>query len=373
MPPGLRAIWQAVSQLAPAVGAVEFLGFTGGAFRTPVPGHADCPMMLREVLRGVARGLPRLGIRMEVLPLGSEHIEEAFAQISPALRRGRPVPVVSASGETVITRSEELSGSALPSSEGAVALLLTRERSTLGLRSHRELLTLADALADLLRPPALLEAADTVTWGGLGLCAYDRREEFPSPSSVEWAEARAAAGAFLADLAGRQRTRYANRLRTAGILFGEEAALLRGARLADVCWDARRLAREAALLLGEAVLPALGLGPGVCQALLEDAGEELDAIAFREVQYLARAGAAPLRILAARRLAGAHVPESEATLFQLLFDSDFAVREAALWSLLQVSGPEAAHHLHRAAGSDDAEAAALATRALRLLDGGEAG
>ena len=110
------------------------------------------------------------------------------------------------------------------------------------------------------------------------------------------------------------------------------------------------------MLLAETAMLRIGLNKRVLESLLENPQTEPDWMALPELIYLARAGVPPLRQLSARRLAGSHDSQAYATVAQLLFDSDPAIAETALWSIRSMS-PERAPlrlaHVFRALTSEN--------------------
>lgn len=96
---------------------------------------------------------------------------------------------------------------------------------------------------------------------------------------------------------------------------------------------------EAVEYIAEAALIGLRLSPDLRETLLQSPEAPLRGTSLQEVIYLARAGARPLRQLAARRLAGCAEPASIATLTQHLYDRDGPVSETALWALQHLAPP----------------------------------
>lgn len=235
---------------------------------------------------------------------------------------------------------------------------IRRSRSPLGPRSNRELMALADWAAILHRPPSHDGCAT-------GLAAYDlllnylaTRRSLPGRSAsavralaVDWRSLRLNGAAFLQELAGKSRAPFANRLRAAAHLMEDEAvvwgsfsgvARLKPPQAVACVTRARDGARRAAGLLADALVIGLHLPRSVALPLFQEPGSPLEGVALEEMVYVARAGALPLRQLAARRLAGAESPRALAALQQLLYDADADIAEVALWSLMR-SAPHRAH------------------------------
>jgi len=174
-----------------------------------------------------------------------------------------------------------------------------------------------------------------------------------------WKEVRLAGAAFLREVAGKQSTRFANLLRRAAERYESEASVWEeGLALNDnnrpvgtileIVHKAGKLAEEAALMIGEAALMGLKLPIALGAALLEAPAEPLPGATLNEIVYLARAGARPLRELAARRLGGTANPAGRSALIQLLYDSDGRTAETALYGLLFEPHPNLAPTLESA-------------------------
>lgn len=232
-----------------------------------------------------------------------------------------------------------------------------------GLRSQRELAALLDWTACIQRPPqsGVCFHRKEVT-SGMGLAAYPiwiaafgqaHRNQQTSlrKQADEWAEWRQAGSDFLRELAGKQRTPYALRLQRAADLLEQEAdiwtALSSSSPMNSTrseIEEAARLALLAAGYIAEATFLTMHIA-SVVQSTLQDLfvpapQSSLAGVTLQEMVYLARTGTSPLRLLAARRLAGTDESTSISALSQLLYDTDAPTAETALWSLRQMSGAE---------------------------------
>jgi hypothetical protein len=132
----------------------------------------------------------------------------------------------------------------------------------------------------------------------------------------EWSRSRRQLAEWLDDRAGKQRTPYAIRLRRAAREFEEEDSVDHA-----ISW------------LLEAALLEAGVGPAVRETLLQAPTDSLSGQQLAEMVYLARAGRRSLRVLAARRLAGATSPQAASTLRQLLWEPYGPLAETALWAI----------------------------------------
>lgn len=224
--------------------------------------------------------------------------------------------------------------------------VLQKSAALRGRRRNRDLQTLLDLAAWSLRPAVMdwCETRRAPVLAGFGLSAYDLWADALSGSLNEfahllegWGALRRNAGLWLLRRAGQQRTPYAVRLRRAGSRFQEEAdvleALIQGPTVRWVLQQAQEYSAVAIDAVTEAALMEAGIPSVVRSVLLEDTAEALTGTALQEVLYLARAASRPLRVLAARRLAGGQGPQVEATLGQLLWEPYSPLADTALWAL----------------------------------------
>jgi hypothetical protein len=228
-----------------------------------------------------------------------------------------------------------------------------------GLRSQRELAALLEWTACALRPPyesVCLHQKQATS--GMGLAAYPiwivafeqvRGSEQASlrKRAAGWGEWKQTGSDFLRELAGKQRTPYALRLLRAADLLEEEADIWAILSSSGAMENARseiekaaRLAQSAAGYIAEATFLTMHLA-AVVQNTLQDlflfsSPTALAGVTLQEMVYLARTGTPPLRLLAARRMAGTDEPASISALSQLLFDTDTPTAETALWALQQM-------------------------------------
>jgi hypothetical protein len=223
-----------------------------------------------------------------------------------------------------------------------------------GLQSHRTIRALLEWTAASLRPPAQGGCINggPMAWYSGGLSAYSRWADLEAETHESatnrvklWAEARISGAAFLNGVAGKQSTRFANLLRRAAECYEREAAqwtmyLTESDSISrprtstsDLLDSTSNLALEAALYVGEASLTATQLSNELISALIDSPREPPAGAVLNEVIYLARAGARPLRELAARCLIEVDNPAAKSTLSQLLYDSDGRIAGTALHGL----------------------------------------
>jgi hypothetical protein len=363
--------WRAVHQAAPAVEYAEFVGLSGAAAELPVcaPG---CDCRLRHALALSARkAVESCGLRVTALASGGDSEMRARRRVETALRRKSAVVWQSDSRDELALLAVREDGALMATRCGGADDLicevfteidvdfdtqrggefygLSRSTSPRGPRSRRELKALLEWIASAFRPPTTggCRIGGPLQQHGGGIAACDlwaaiadaeTSGRFARRAAV-WREAKEAGALWLRQVAGRGRSRLANRVRAAADALESEV---------DLCWrnsgvartdrieriqSARAWARESAILLAEAAFARAGLPSHAIAALLEEPSERLDGIALNEVIYLARASIRPLRELAARRLAGALAASATSALIQLLYDDDGPVASTALWSL----------------------------------------
>lgn len=226
-----------------------------------------------------------------------------------------------------------------------------------GRRRYRDLQTLLEFSVWSLRAAVMdwCEMRRTPVLSGFGTSLYDLwMEALPAGANgfAQTAEACAAlrriAAHWLIGRAGQQRTPYAVRLRRAGNGFQDEADILdrlvRAPENRQLVQLAREKAEAAIFALTEAALMEAGIPQVVRSVLLEEVAEALTGTALQEILYLARAASRPLKVLAARRLAGGRGPQVAATLGQLLWEPYPPLADTALWAL-ERSHPEAASRI----------------------------
>lgn len=221
---------------------------------------------------------------------------------------------------------------------------------------RREVLctTLADWSANLLRAPspglAHDPSAGPCLFGADAYSAMARRTGQahcnPLPCLHELLEDALLCQEYLAWRAGRATTPVGRRLRWAaevldGIVTGGLRPAIEAERVGSQGAASTSLKRVAQLHddlvyhLLDALCLATGASVRLHEALLHPPTNPLDGMALSEVVYLARAGAAPYRALAARQLGASSEPQAIATLRQLLHDCDGRVVGAALESCRQ--------------------------------------
>jgi hypothetical protein len=397
---GFSTVWAALLTVYPGLSYADFMGFTAGAWLTCHGQTEGTPLWLAEVSQILPAGLQRLGYTAEISDgdafdsLYSSLYRESGSRQPPkrrliAARLNAFEGQILSPGnegrewETVATSGTRASGR--KKFEPWVYIRVRRTPGAAGLLSHRQLAALTDGLATMFRPTFLVDRGDSQpAEAAVGLAAYDLWADTLHASSAitasghaafrhqadAWNDAHRAAAVFLHGLAGAQRTAYANRLRRAAELLAKETAdyltpltiLSRKAvpQEAPALMDgAARSAEDAAHLLAEAVFIALHLPAVAVDALLQQSGEPLSGMALQEMLYLARAGTPPLRLLAARRLAGSEGPQVVSTLGQLLYDADYRVRQTAIWSLEEIGPPGLARTLRSALYSGEVETVAL--------------
>lgn len=377
--------WRALRQIDPGLDFDTFAGLSAAPASLAVcaPG---CDCRLRYALnRSALSGLEACGFRAVDLTHSDEQRARSVPRIGSALRRGTPIVWLGGNGGGIVvemdgeervrllqwTPAPEIGArgewedrtEALGVVLAGPLIAVRRAAGPRGLRGQRNMRALLEWLAASFRPPS---RGGCVTGGPFqphaeGLAAYEIWRDAVQRQGPEqilaraaaWREARNSGTAFLRGLAGAGGSRFSNRLRRAAEWQEEER---------DLCWsrpsgavdsatleDAAGMAREAAHLIGEAVLLRVGLPPIVASTLLEPWSEPLDGVALSEMLYLSRTGIRPLRELAARRLGGADQPAASAALLQLLYDGDGRTASTALWSLLRNPTPRLANALLGAA------------------------
>jgi hypothetical protein len=222
---------------------------------------------------------------------------------------------------------------------------LRRSRGPAGRRRLRDLDLILELAVWSLRPPVsdwceTRRSCVEVEFGSGIYHLWVRQSPRPdmrrSPRAEQWLEGIRLAAAWLLARAGRQRTPYALRLRRAGEGYSQEADHFRSTSAGEVSDDvnlALRSSTHATRSLLESALMSAGISANVRALLEEPPAEELSGTALQEVVYLARAGRRPIRVLAARRLAGAASAQATATLGQLLWDPYAPLADTALWAL----------------------------------------
>lgn len=284
---------------------------------------------------------------------------------------------------------------------------VTPIRGPIGLRSARQGAALLDWVVDELAAPRAVwcRVQREPRWLSPGISAYESwaremeriidtgRRVFPPMR--EWladlSARRTLASLYLKELAGRAGTWSARRLAWAGEIYSEEAdSALRPAlaltcraysarrsrsivedrieslrEAADLVRRAEKLAERAVQHLFEAILNRSHLTEVAGRTLTEPADAPLEGPALQEMIYLARAGQAPFRALAARRLSGASSDQAVATLAQLLYEYEARIATMALHSLQRIS-PDFLHGLLRSAISAQPGSPALASLLLAL-------
>jgi len=412
---GVSAWWAALHALTPRLTYAYVMGMTGGVTRTAVCSNACLCREWREVEIAQRAAVEAMGYR--VRPVDTAQLSDARlqARLARSIDHGAPVPWFRPEKEGVLigysTESDAFLARAvtafgeqreetctLSDLREASLFLVTRSSKRKGLRSRREALALLEWTACALRPPIAggCVSLPPPAWNAVGLAAYDlwadlleqddgglkpstepgpehSRRACPEPAegnrtpntvlhrrALWWLDARRASAAFLRELAGKQRTPWAVRLRRAADLFEEEFSILDAgfsiaagqnprSQIPDPEWSealrrAGALAAQAMEYVAEAAFLGLRLAPTLRAALQEPPDAPLRPTDLQEVIYLARAGIRPLRQLAARRLAGSDHPQAIATLTQLLYDPDGPVSETALWAL-QHAAPEQCRRL----------------------------
>lgn len=392
----VSAWWAALRTDDPRLTYPYVMGMMGGVART-VFCSPDCLCAeRREVERAGTAAIESMGYRVRAL--GDRRLPPARfrAGLRKALERGWPVPWFGAEREGLLTgydergdlffgvsvdlagerREEALSLQTLRDMEVYTVRRSARPRER---RSRRELSALIEWVTFARRPPVLRECAavSAPVPVGVGLAAYEVWAEAlisrtggweaSLSRALRWLDARRAAAAFLREIAGRQRTAFAHRLRLAAKRIEEEitttweplvghlslftrssAPFSRTARAQAAAWIRRagELAAGAIDLIEEAALGASHLPAPLYAALLEPPDGPLEGVALQETLYLARAGTRPFRQLAARRLSGARSPQAVSTLAQMLYDPEEAIAETALRALEQ-SGPQGTRIVER--------------------------
>jgi hypothetical protein len=371
------------------------MGLLGGAWLTCYGDAEDTPLWLTEAMHHLPAGLQRLGYGAEIGeadPSAGPYGRAVIARLSAS--KGQTLSL-DANGNPTWKKvaATGIGASGRRKREEWIYVRVRPDRSVRGLRSHRQLSALAEGVATLFRPAFLAgRGTDSPTEAAVGLAAYDLwadtlRASTAIPAqghavfrhqATLWAEAHRTAAAFLYGLAGVQRTAYANRLRRAADLLSRETAdhltpltaLSRKAVLQvapALIEGAVRLAEHAAYLLAEAVFIALHLPAAAVDGLLQPLDERLSGMAHQEMLYLARAGTPPLRLLAARRLAGSEGPQVVSTLGQLLYDADYRVQQAAVWALEEINPPGLVRILRSALYSEEPATSELAGLHLTAL------
>ncbi len=378
--------WRALNDVEASLAFDYFAGISAAPSELSVCAEG-CDCRMRAALhRSAGAAVKACGFAAAPPLLPRRPITKTVRRIESAIRRGTPVVWidgakggivrgVSSDGIQVLTLEFGTPGmdqgglwiakSLLADSiDNARIYLVTRSPERRGTRSQRELRGLAEWAAAALRPSSrggCVKGGPLARHAG-GLAAYNLWDEqmrqhgnqatFVTRIST-WIQVRRTGAAFLTRLAGKKRSRYANLLRRAAELYEQEAAAhweparariqsagsMVSNETRNTVETARYIAEEAALLVAEAVYTGLKLPPVVVGALLEDPHELLAGVALNEVIYLARAGARPLRELAARRLAGSDNSSAVSALIQNLYDSDGRTAETALWALLQQPRP----------------------------------
>lgn len=375
---GVSAWWAALRALDPRLTYAYVMGMTGGVARTVVCSNACLCREWREVEIAQRAAVETMGYRVRPLDAAKLSDERLWAALVRSIDHGVPVPwfmvdkegvlIARDAGERaflsrVVTSLDEQREEVLSLSDlrAAQVFCVTRSSRPKGLRSRREALALAEWTAYALRPPIAGGCATLPppAWNAVGLAAYalwgdllERERDLSSEKRAVirqrarwWLDARRASVEFLRELAGKQRTPYAVRLRRAAALFEHEITvfpIFDGAiqNPKSEILRAADLAARAMEQVGEAALLRMRLAPEARTALLEPPDAPLRPTAFQEVLYLARAGIRPLRQLAARRLAGSDSPQAVATLTQLLYDPDGPTSETALWALQRIAPEE---------------------------------
>src|SRR5581483_4112677 len=317
--------------IAPSRSPVFRLGMTGGVAIKA----GDAPT-LADLNALLIPGLAALGVRGELLPLPEG--EAGWTRVlAERLRRGVSVPVYAfAAEETPVQESgseeEDEEAEARKDDERAVmrqGIVTALDVSGTGRIAWHDIAgqehgAILAAFRQEFSHYLRLRHAQSKGGRRANLLAALRRwiafaAAYPDrivTAGAEDAPVRAAATAFLREIAGKSRTPVANRLRRA-------AAGLEAAQTDEDIGAALLSLREAALW--EMRLPAPAL-----DALLLPPSVLLTDVERREMIYLARAGTRALRVLAARRLASErHHADARRTLEQLAYAPDAWVRAAA--------------------------------------------
>jgi hypothetical protein len=330
-------VWEAARALRPPTLSDVFVqGMTGGVARA-----AKASLTFTELEAMLLPGLLASGVRAELLPLPEE--DAALRRLlRERLRRGVPVPVTAfshaialplpgsmAASERIAEDSDAPTVEAAPpivTRQGLVVALETEGDRQITLRDDRgrekrmasKAFRAAFSHALRLRKAAAQGSrrfhvqAALLRW----LAFSEACPDCLPTAAKEDAPVRAAAAAFLREIAGRQRTPVAIRLRRAADRFAS-------ARASEDMEGARHALREAVFL--DLRLPAV-----VQRALLSSPATPLTDVERRELIYLARAGTRDLKVLSARRLAPERpLPDVCGTLEQLAYDADAWVRAAA--------------------------------------------
>lgn len=369
---GVRAWYAALQRLNPRLSYAQFMGITGGVFRTLFCAN-DCLCFERYRERETTiAGVEAQGYRVLPINASPQSLRRLQQRLIRTWERKTPVVWFEETREGLLTDFTPDTG--IFTLEGVDELgersvivrtaaemrslelyLVRRSRRPVGRRSLRIWSALLEWVAFALRAP---------TWGrcaalppavpcGAGLAAYslwaDALERDPprTPGSLKalirrarrWQTSREAASEFLRELAGTRRTAFANRLRYAADIFAREAREALGPiptappAAPDLIRRAEAWEQEAVGYLMEAIVIALRLPKTTGSALLEPPEKPLTGMALQEMIYLARAGSPPFRTLAARRLTGSDHPQALSTLTQLLYDSEEMTHEMALYTL----------------------------------------
>ncbi|MCC6730071.1 MAG: hypothetical protein IT208_12105 [Chthonomonadales bacterium] len=315
----------------------------------------------------------RLGrVGMRAWPIAPGQPGRAAARARRALERGDPVVAARDGGEGLLAREEGIwfvleHAAPVPGEErltsaelgASRAFVVRRSRAARGRPRATALVAVAEwAVWALSSPvPAICQSAGPAlcSTGAAGLEAWaSAARGLAAFGPAEHARAQVLVGgllavrAFLGERAGAGRTPPTLRMRRAADALGDCVELVEAARAQPgTAAPALRMAAagltRAAGHAAEGALMGMGLPPEVRSALLEEPATELRNVALHDTVYLARAAVAPVRRLAARRLAGCARPLAVSTLAELLFAADVATAETALWAItrhdLEVAWP----------------------------------